>query len=78
MGLKFLIKICFQKTIATSIKLTIKTTLKFFKILELCIEKKKKYSGIDNKKGIELYIQLLERRKKLDVVVTTVDAQKIK
>jgi hypothetical protein len=64
--------------IATSIKLIIKRTLNHLKILESCTEKKKKYRGIDNKKGIELYIQLLERRKKLDVVVTTVDAQKIK
>jgi hypothetical protein len=61
MGLKFLIKICFQKTIATSTKLTINTTLNRLKILESCEEEKKKHRGIDNKKGMELYIQLLVR-----------------
>ena len=44
---------------AIKIQLNIKMALKNFKILELCTAKKKKHKGIDNKKGMELYNQVL-------------------
>jgi hypothetical protein len=64
--------------IATSIKLIIKRTLNHLKILESCTEKKKKYRGIDNKKGMELYIQLLVLFIKLSIAVIDVVTKKIK
>jgi hypothetical protein len=59
MGLKFLKIICRQNMMANKIQLNIKMALKNFKILELCTAKKKKHKGIDNKKGMELYNQVL-------------------